>query len=87
MFDRCSPDMSSGQEMTSVEQESLLRVSMFRNVMVGITRSKVILFSARYPDLMSDLSVKRTVPSMTADRRRYNPDILVVGAPVHSTCD
>ena len=29
MFDRCSPDMGSGQEMTSVEQKSLLRVSMF----------------------------------------------------------
>ena len=28
MFDRCSPDMSSGQEMTSVQQKKLFRVSM-----------------------------------------------------------
>ena len=26
MFDRCSPDMNSGQEMTSVQPKSLLRV-------------------------------------------------------------
>ena len=46
MFDRCSPDMNSGQEMTSVQQKILLRVSMFWHVMVGITRSKVFfLFS------------------------------------------
>ena len=29
MFDRCSPDMSTGQEMTSGEQKKMLRVSMF----------------------------------------------------------
>ena len=44
LFDRCSPDMSSGQEMTSVQPKILLRVSMFSNVMVGITRSKVSFF-------------------------------------------
>ena len=29
MFDRCSPDMSSGQEMKSVQQKKVLRVSIF----------------------------------------------------------
>ena len=42
MFDRCSPDMSTAPEIVSAEQKKVLRVSMFWNVMVGITRSKVI---------------------------------------------
>ena len=29
MIDRCSPDMSSGQEMKSVQHKKVLRVSMF----------------------------------------------------------
>ena len=47
MFHRCSPDMSSGQEMTSVQQKILLRVSMFEMSWWGSLEVKRFFCSCR----------------------------------------
>ena len=63
MIDRCSPDMSSGQEMKSVQHKKVLRVSMFWNVMVGITRSKVLVFCCRQGVPQTDVRLMKRLHS------------------------
>ncbi len=46
LFDRYFPDISSGQEMTSVQQKNLLRVSLFSNVIIRIIRNKIFFLKS-----------------------------------------